>query len=221
MTISKKAMIEEYIINNYELSEPIEQKELYKVFSNIKPITIRQTLRRLADNGMIIRSKNMAGVYFLPNPTRVLSSYNMDFRKYIEQKYLRDSHGNVAGYESGFSIANYLGLTNQVPSVTHIYSNNVGDRKREIEIDNRRFVINTPKIDVTSKNYKFLQILDLITNYDRYSEYPIQKALRIFENYLVDLSLSNEEINQILSCYPIKTQLNYYKMEVDHVITPR
>ncbi len=216
-----KSTIYTYIIENYQASDPIVQTELYSLFNNIKPATIRQTLIRLSDESKIIKSDKIQGVYFLTNPNRILDIHTLNFKKYIEQKYLKDPNGEVIGYETGFSIANQLGLTTQVTNVSYIYSNAVADKLREIRISNRRFVINSPRVKVTSKNYKLLQVLDIIGDFKKYSECSNEEAQKIFEKYLNNLELSKNEINELISSYPVKTQLDYYKMEVDHVITSR
>jgi hypothetical protein len=221
MATTIKNSIYTYIIENYEPTDPIVQQELYEIFELNKPITIRQTLRRLAQDGKIIKSEKIPGVYFLPDPNRILETHTLNFSKYIEQKYIKDNQGKILGYESGFSIANRLGLTTQMPSVSYIYSNSLAEKKREVRIGNRRFIINAPRVPVTLENYKLLQILDIITNFNRYSEYGIEDALVIFKKYLGDLSLNKAEIQDILNHYPLKTQLNFYKLEVDHVITFR
>jgi hypothetical protein len=221
MATTIKNSIYSYIIENFKPTDPIVQTELYDFLKLFKPITIRQTLRRLAQDEKIIKSEKIPGVYFLPDLNRVLSTHTLNFSKYIEQKYLKDDQGKVLGYESGFTIANRLGLTTQMPSVNYIYSNSLADKKREVKINNRRFIINAPRVTVTTENYRLLQVLDIISNFERYSEYKIQDARNIFKEYLSDLSLNKTEIEDILNHYPIKTQLNFYKMGVDHVIAFR
>lgn len=221
MVHTNKKEIYDYLRNHYQLNEPIVQKDIYEKFPHIKPGTIRQTVSRLVKEGKMIKASTIHGVYFLPNPNRVLTSHTMDFTKFIERKYLQDEQGEVIGYESGFVLANRLGLTSQTPSVTTIYSNAVADKKRAITISNRRFVINKPKVQVTSKNYKLLQVLDIISSFNKYSEKAIEEALIIFGHYLTNLELSKNDMEKIVSHYPIKTQLAYYKMEVGHAITSR
>jgi len=221
MIESIKNTINHYLKSHYQASDPVFQTELYQIFHHIKPVTIRQSLIRLSHEGHILKSDKIKGVYFLYNPNRILDIQTMNVRKYIEHKYLKDSNGEIIGYESGFIIANQLGLTSQVPSVSHIYSNAVAGKLREVRISNRKFIMNAPKVKVTTRNYKLLQVLDIIGKFHQYSEYSYEEANKIFKSYLHDLTLNNEEIHAVLSKYPIKTQLNFYKMEVDHVITSR
>lgn len=218
MTSTLKDQIKDYIFENYNATDPIIQKNLYKIFVNINPITIRQTLLRLSMDGMITKSKSIAGIYFLSKKETVLKSQSMNFVQLIEQKFIIDKHKNIIGYESGFSIANKLGLTSQTSSTVYIYSNAVADRKREVIIDNRRFILDKPRIDIDNHNFKFLQVLDLISDFETYCEVEKEKALNNIKNYLRDLTLSQKEIEKILESYPIKTERNYYKLGVDHVI---
>lgn len=219
MTSNYKAQITQYILENYKATEPILQKNLYRVFAMVNPITIRQTLLRLSLGGVITKSESTPGVYFVSKQNTVLKTSSLDFTKLIENKFLLDANRNIIGYESGFSIANKLGLSSQTSSKVLIYSNAVADRRREIMIENRRFIVDKPRVVIGNHNYKFLQVLDLISDFDTYCELDHKKALSIIKIYLNDLTLSREEIDVIFESYPIKTERNYYKLGVDHVIS--
>jgi hypothetical protein len=218
MSSTYKDQISDYIMKNYHAADPIIQKDLYRIFVNFSPITIRQTLIRLSKNGIITKSEGIPGVYFISKQNTVLKSQSLNFNQLIESKFLMDGSKNIIGYESGLSFANKLGLTSQTSSTVFVVSNAVADRKREILIDNRRFIIDKPRVNIDQRNYKFLQILDLVSDFDTYREVDLDRALNCIKNYLSDLTLSKTEIESIFSAYPIKTERNYYKMGVDHVI---
>jgi hypothetical protein len=219
--ISYKDTIYIYICEKYQVSEPIIQKDLYQEFGNLNKVTIRQSLLRLSEEKKLIKSPHIQGTFFLPNPNLIFDIVSFDFNKLIEQKYLFNKERKRIGYIGGFVFANQIGLSTQTSNVLYVYSNDVSDRKRKIQINGRRVIINRPKIEVNEDNYRFLQVLDLISDFNKYVEYSIDKANIVIKQYLSNLTLSKKVIETILNQYPIKTQLNYYKLEVDHVITPR
>ena len=124
-----------------------------------------ESIRRLINVGKILKVKN--GVYELPNPNRVLKSHVVNISKVVEQTYLKDKEDNLIGYRSGINFANQLGLTSQTASVDVVYSNAVSNRKREIKLNKSRLIINSPRVEVTNKNYKLLQVLDLLTEFEK------------------------------------------------------
>ena len=221
MDVSIKQRLLRYIKDKYKPNQPIIQKDLYKQFENINPVTIRQTLLRLTEDQLLIKSDTTKGTFFIPDQNRILDVNTFDFNNFLEQKYLFDNSGKRIGYISGFQTANKLGLTSQTSNVYTIMSNAVSEKKRRIKAGNRRIIINRSRVEVNDLNYKFLQVLDLISEHEKYFDYSMEKNLEIFEYYLSELLLDKNEIDVILSKYPLKTQLNFYKMEVDHVITRR
>lgn len=212
-----KRQILDYIVETYEYSHPFLLKDLYTHFLDEKPGSIRQVLRRLCDDKKITRILN--GVYIVPNSTRLLKKPYVKIANVIEQKYLLDSKGEMIGYRSGINFSNEIGLTTQTASVETIFSNSVANKKRNIYLNNNAIIVNAPRTEVNSKNYKLLQILDLLTNFEQYSEFDLVQAFPKIENYLSDVSLSQKDVDEIVSKYPLTTQVKFYKTGVSNVIT--
>ncbi len=205
-----KKKIFEYINQKYEYSDPILLNELYLNFANIKKGTIRQIVRRLVNEGKIYKIKN--GVYTLPNPNRILSQPSLNIKKVIENKYIVDKKGNRFGYKSGINFANKLGLTSQTASKEVIYSNLVANKKREVPIKNTKIIINASRVKVINDNYKLLQGLDLLNDFDKYSEYNLTDAKKEIANILNQVNMSAKEVESIVNQYPLSAQLNFYKI---------
>jgi hypothetical protein len=211
--------IYDFIKNSYKTGQPFFLKDLYKQFPEINEGTIRESIRRLINEEKILKAKN--GVYELPNPNRVLKSHVVNISKVVEQTYLKDKEDNLIGYRSGINFANQLGLTSQTASVEVVYSNTVSNRKREIKLNKSRLIINAPRIEVTNKNYKLLQILDLLTEFEKYSEYDLKQAELKILSYISGIKLSHEELDCILDAYPLAAQVKFYKIGGANVITQR
>lgn len=209
----------DYIKSNYRFNQPFFLKNLYDRLPDIKQGTIRESLRRLVNDGKIIKAKN--GVYEIPNPKRVLKSPTVNISNIVEQAYLKDQDNNIIGYRSGINFANRLGLTSQTASVEVVYSNAVSNRKREIKLNKNRLMINAPRIEVNNQNFKLLQVLDLLTEFEKYSEYDLKQAESKILSYITNIQLSAEELDQVVSAYPLATQVKFYKIGGANVITQK
>ena len=208
-----------FIKNNYKASQPFFLKDLYAQFPEIKEGTIRESIRRLLNEEKILKAKN--GVYELPNPNRVLKSHVVNTANVIEQTYIKDNKNNIIGYRSGINFANMLGLTSQTASVEVVYSNVVSNRKREIKLNKSRLIINAPRVEVTNENYKLLQILDLLTEFEKYSEYDLKQVELKLLSYISNIKLSYGELERIVEAYPLTAQVKFYKIGGANVITQR
>jgi hypothetical protein len=185
-------------------------KNLYRQFPDIKDGSIREMMRRLVGEKKVIKIKN--GLYFLPNPERVLQSYAVNVMNIIDSVYLKNQDNEFIGYRSGINFANLLGLTSQTASVEVIYSNNVSTRKREIKIQNNRLMINAPRVKITNQNYKLLQLLDLLTDFEKVSEYELDQVQSKLLAYINAIQISSKELNRIVEAYPLAAQVKFYKL---------
>lgn len=208
--INTNKQILNYIKENYDYESPIFLNEVYKSLPSINGNTIRSTFKRLFDKGRIIKIKN--GIYALSNQEDSTTKPIVYASKIIEEKYIFDSNGDRVGYKTGINFSNELGLTSQIASVETIYSNNVSNKKRMIKVKNNRIIINSPRVKVTNNNYKLLQVLDLLNDFDRYSEIELNKASARIMKVLKTVNLDQNEIEKVVSVYPLKAQVNFYKL---------
>ncbi len=208
--LNKAKAIEKYIFQNYKLTQPIFLTDFYSEFPDINQITIRSIIRRLIENERIIKISN--GVFARTKSTSSLSKTEVRMKSVIEQKYLSNDEGQVIGYLSGINLANKLGLTTQTASVDLIISNNVSAKKREIMLKNNRYIVNSPRIAVNERNYKLMQVLDILTDFEKYSEYQLKYAAPKLLNYLKSSKINETELDDIVSAYPLVTQVKFYKM---------
>lgn len=209
--------IYEFIKNNYKNSQPFFLKDLYGHFPEINEGTIRESIRRLINEEKILKAKN--GVYELPNPNRVLKSHVVNISNVVEKTYIKDKENNIIGYRSGINFANMLGLTSQTASVEVVYSNAVSNRKREIKLNKSRLIVNSPRVEVTNQNYKLLQVLDLLTEFEKYSECNLKQAETKIMSHISGIKLSNDELERIVEAYPLTAQVKFYKIGGANVIT--
>lgn len=212
-----KDIIINYIFDNYDKKTPIFVKDIYKKLPDISQGTIRSLFKRLSDSKQLEKISN--GVYSLPNQDSILGKPSVYVNDVIQSKYILNDSGQRIGYESGINFANKLGLTSQTASVSTIYSNQVSNRKRETKVKNSRLIVNSPRVLVNNKNYKLLQALDLLNNFDKYSEYDLKISSKKILDFISTIDLDENAVEDIVSAYPLEAQVKFYKIGGLYAIT--
>lgn len=215
----KKDIILEYIKTNYDSKTPIFVNDIYKAFSEVSEGTIISLIKRFSDTGVLEKVDN--GAYALPNKESVLGKATVYVSDVIESKYIRNEKGERIGYISGINFSNQIGLTSQTASVNTIYSNNVSNKKRMTILKNSRLIVNAPRVEITDDNYKLLQILDLLNEFEKYSEYDLKTASKKLLEFLGKIKLGTEEVESIVAKYPLEAQVKFYKIGGANAITSK
>ncbi len=206
-----------FIKEKYSFSKPFLLSQLYLQFPDLKQGTIREMVRRLLNDKKIFKIKN--GLYALTNPDRMLQSNIINITDVIDRAYIKDNREQLIGYRSGINFANQLGLTTQTASVDVVCSNQVLSRKREIKINKNRIILQVPRVPVTTQNYKLLQLMDLLNDFEKISEYELNEVRFTLLSYIKAIQLSSKELNQIVEAYPLAAQVKFYKIGGNNVIT--
>lgn len=210
--------LKRYIIENYGYDEPVLTEELYEGL-DINKNTIRQLLKRGVDSGQIARYKYKNGIYFIPNKDSLLKKNTLSFNKVISKEYLL-RNGERIGYITGLAFANKLQLTTQNPAKIDIVTQGESMFKRDVDYKIRKLTLRRPRVkEINEKNFKILQVLDLLNNFEIVSAEPIEKAIDKIQTYLSGMRVDDKVINSCLKQYPQKAQLNALKNGVFDEIT--
>lgn len=210
--------IRNYIINNFGYDEPVLIGELYERL-NINKNTLRQLLKRAADLGEIARYEYKDGIYFIPNENSVLKKKTLNFNKVISKEYLIINDKRI-GYITGLAFANKLQLTTQNPVNIEIVTQKESMLKREVDYKIRKLTLRRPRVkEVNEENFKILQVLDLLNNFEKVSVQPIEKAVDRIQEYLSGIKVDSEVLDSYLKQYPQKAQLNVWRNGVFNEIT--
>jgi predicted transcriptional regulator of viral defense system len=201
----------EVIIKDYGYDEPVFTKDL-KNRLDMSDDSLRQNLKRLADKGALIKVKN--GIYYVPRANSVLKKPRVNLDKVVTRKYIRPNAMDVIGYTAGINFANQLGITSQTASVTTIVTNETKRPEYEVTFGKKIVKLRKPKTPITKRNYKILQVLDLLNEYERLSEIPLTSAINIIKKYLVDCNISKQEFNEYIRNYPAKTMVRVLETEL-------
>lgn len=205
-------MLFDYLVSNYEKGEPIFLTDI--VIEGMTEENIRYHLKKLTDDGIICRFES--GVYYIPKinvfgDQSTLSAETVALHKYVYRK------GKRVGFYSGYTLANRLGLSTQVPFKEEITSNYAPAQVREISIKNRKFVIRRPAIPVTEENAYVLQFLDCLKDIDKSAEEDMKACGKILTDYAAEHRITKELVDQFLDYYPLKIYKAIYETGVKYV----
>jgi hypothetical protein len=208
----------QYLVNNYGYDEPIFMEDLRIEIDFLKPEALRQAMKRMVDNEKICRYKD--GIYFIPNPNSILKSKTLSVNKIINKKYLYKNNQRI-GYLTGLSFANLLKLTTQNPGIIEVATIVEKSAIRIVDFNKRKVALRKPRVEVNNDNYKLLQVLDLLTNFDKLSTKPISLATKNILDYLSDVKITKDQLNKYLKKYPTKTYKNLIESELYYELTQR
>ena len=210
-------MLYRYLLEKYGYDEPIFSNQV-KEDLTMNPNTVRQQFKRLTDKGQIEKVRN--GLYFIPKKQPLFGSPVLNVERIIQRKFLENKN-KVTGYITGTNFANQLGLTSQTAAVATVVTNITSSIKREITFYNNKVIIKKPRVRVTNENYRLLQVLDLLNDYDSCSEKSLTEGASAIKYYLSGISLEKEELDSYMAAYPIKTKLKVYESGLYDAITRR
>lgn len=200
-------MLYEYLIKSYQPNEPIFLCDIDLPVSNGN---LRKMMKDLCDVGKIKRFD--IGIYYLPKQSRLKGGVPLSVDTVAKYKYVC-RNGNIEGYYSGYTFANMLGVTTQVPYTIEIVSNNASAKVREIDLHGRRIILRKSRVPITNENYQILQFLDFLKDANEYSD-----ENDIFENrirkYIIDENIKKDDVDLYIKYYPDKIYRYIYEMRL-------
>lgn len=197
-------MIYNYIIENYKVGEPIFLKDLPGKSRDY----LRQEMKGLVDEGKMERLSN--GIYYLPYTTAFGTEGTVYVGQYVEKKYL-SAGGKVSGYVTGMQLVNQLGFTTQNPARYEVSSNAATTRQRKDVFNGIEIYVYKPVAEVTERNKKALQFLDLMSVIDKYSEVSGDSIKKKLRQYVDSVKLDFQVVKEYLPLYPDKVFRNMYQ----------
>lgn len=206
-------MLYEYLKANYKENEPIFLSDIsiYGVSNN----NLRQMFKTLCDNNKIKRYDT--GIYYIPKTSRLKNASILPADLVANYKYIA-RNGDVDGYYSGYTFANQIGVTTQVPYTLEIVTNNAGAKYREVNLQGQRIILRKPRIPVTKDNYLILQLLDFLKDIEEFADQSIKEYAELIKNYIIKLKITKEKIDQYISQYPDKIFRVIYEMRLYDVL---
>lgn len=200
------------LTDRFGIDSPILTEDILATFSNKSRQTIYRWIATAVENGTL--SKYDRGVYYIPRQTRFGQSLLFP-DQVIRRKWL-EKNGDIVGYISGPTLANSIGITEQVPATLEITTNRETTRLRQIRAFGgwKNITLRRPRTTVTADNVQALRFLDIITN-----ESPNNLNTYALDA-LTDLAAKadREQIFRCAAFYPAKTSKSLIECERKNVL---
>ena len=207
-------MLLNYLKENYEPGEPIFLQDIK--ITGISDAGIRQRIKKLTETGEVVRYEQ--GVYYMPKITRLQGAQTLAPDIVARYKYI-SRRGRIMGYYAGYTLANKMGISAQVPLKEEIASNNMAAVVREVSVGNRIYVIRRAPAEVNKDNHTVLQLLELLKDIDKYNENESERDIRQqLADYIRRFQITREAVDQYIACFPIKVYKTIYEMRLENVL---
>lgn len=204
-------MLLEYLQKNYKVNEPI-------FISDIDlPVTdtnLRQMFKVLCDSGQIYRYET--GIYYMKGNTRLKGGVPLSASKVARYKYIA-RNDQVNGYYSGYTFANLLGLTTQVPYTIEIVSNGASAKCREVSVKNQKIMLRKPRTQINKENVDVLQLLDLLKDFEQYVDEDMVVATGIISSYIKKNGMKRSDVDEYITLFPDRVYKYIYEMRLYNV----
>ena len=204
-------MLSEYLKKNYESGEPIFLQDIK--IAGMSDASIRQKIKKLTDTGEVIRYEQ--GIYYIPKTSRVRGETTLAPDVVARYKYI-SRMGRIMGYYAGYTLANKMGISMQVPIKEEIVSNNMAAVVREVSVGNRVYVVRKAPVEVNKNNYIVLQLLELLKDIDEYSDNE-QAAREQIIDYIRRFQITREVVDQYIIYFPSRVYKSIYEMRLENV----
>ncbi len=202
----------DYIYHNYDGGEPIFTSDIH--IERVSDDCVKQQLKRLTDMGRLLRYEK--GVYFLQKESRLKSGVHLSANMVAKYKYI-SRNGKVMGFYSGYTFANQLGISQQVPMKVEIVSNESAPIVRDVKVGSQVFTIRRARIKVTEENHRILQYLELLKDIEQYSDEPMEDVQKRIVAYTREIKITRQQIDRYIDQFPIRIYKSIYEMRLDHV----
>lgn len=198
-------MLYEYLLKNYKANEPIFVSDIDM------PVTdgnLRQMFKTLCDAGKIKRFDT--GIYYIPKASVLkggvpLAADEVAVAKYIVRK------GKVDGFYSGYTFANQLGISTQVPYVKEIVSNNASTRVKEVNVRNKKILLRRARTEINNENYVVLQLLELLKDLEQYYDISFENVCERLKKYVRTENIKKADVDKYIGDFPDKVYKNIYR----------
>lgn len=155
---------------------------------------VRQAIKRLVASGFLKRYDT--GIYYIPNPSRLLETSYLDPNKVIVRKYIKDN-SSTYGYIAGASFANQLGLTTQMPAIQEIVTNKEATKGRLVTIAGQNIRVKHSTLPITEDNVQILQFLDTVSVANKYCELKETEMIERLKQYLRQCKFTQKQLSDV------------------------
>ena len=193
-----------YLVSIYGYGTPIFLKDVR--IGRKSKTAIREEFYRAYKRGDI--NRNGQGIYSIVKKDEELPII-ASFEDILSKKFLCEKNVIsgleklfVCGYYSGLTFINQIGISQQVPAILEITTNNTSSKKRYFTIRNRVAIIRKSRTTITFQNYKILQFLDMF-HFLEMDE--VKENKQLLRDYIKRQNLTKFQFSQYIGLYGTKT----------------
>lgn len=203
-------MLYEYLKENYKTGEPIL---LQDIKLNISYDNLCQQVKHLVDTEKLCRY--MDGVFFLPKPTKSGIPFTINADSVAESKYISNKN-DVFGCYTGHTLANIIGISEQVPQVKEIVSNKSSAITRTVKVGKFSYIVRKAATTITKDNSNAIMLLEILKDIDNLADSHINSKACL-QNFVRKNEIKKTIVDKLLPSYPLKTYKAIYDMELINV----
>ena len=192
-------MFVERIQETFDLNEPIFTDELLRLFADYSRPQVFRLIDAAKERGEIIQYSK--GVYYIPQKTRFGNS-TITADDVIRKRYL-NSNGDIYGVYSGVKLLNAFAVTTQMAGVVEVITNNESAKYREIQINNRRYILRRSRCAIDKDNaaaYTVMQLFSEMEKEDKLDESAVEKLRR----YITEKGISQSQLFSMAQVFPAR-----------------
>ncbi len=201
-------MLLEYLQKNYKVNEPIFVSD---IDLPVTDTNLRQMFKVLCDSGKIYRYDT--GIYYMKGASRLKGGVCLSASEVARYKYI-SRNNRVDGYYSGYTFANQLGLTTQVPYTIEIVSNQASAKCREVSVKDQKIMLRKPRTEINKDNCSVLQLLDLLKDLEQYVDDDMSVAAERIGAYIKEIGIRRAEVDKYIVLFPDRVYKYIYEMRL-------
>lgn len=156
-------------------------------------VAATKAIERLVKEGVIRRAST--GLFYKPKQT-VFGTLNPSEEELLKP-YIFEGGKRVA-YITGTALYNQMGLTTQVPKNIRLASR---DKRIDVKIGNIKVTSIKSYVDISDKNYKILELLDVMKDFKSITDIDKKSAIKYISTRTIDIYDKDKTIEYTLK-YP-------------------
>lgn len=186
---------------HFGTDEPILLSDICTIAPTRLKLCSKSVLNKAHEDGRLVNFS--AGVYYIPSATPLGHSL-LPARKVIERKYIAWGD-EVYGYYSGLTLQNAFGLSDTVPNVPEITTNNETTRLRTVTLGDCTVLLRRSRVAVTGDNQAALVVLELGTSLTGTESLD---ALSFLAEYVKEKQVEPSLVFELSRAFPKRTWSN-------------
>lgn len=207
-------MFIERLSKKFNSDEPIFTEDIIKLFSDYSRAQVFRYIEKAKANKEIVQFDK--GIYYIPRVTFWGGLSTIAADDIVAKRYLRNDK-RIYGIYSGIKLLNNFSVTTQMPAVIEVVSNNETMRRREIELNGRKFVLRKSRCEINASNYAAYTILQLFNDFDNRDELNDSSRRRLLE-YIKKQNVTQEQLFRMSANFPAKATKNLVRSGIINAI---